>query len=202
MFFSSLSAQNSEAKYYQLKSGYLKTEYTGNTTGTRELWWDDYGAKSHEVLRTTTTTKLFGMSSIDEVHMLNIRDGAKYWSINYNENSGVVGNVDDVMEVTEGMSEKELQELGEETFEMLGGEKQGTETIGGYKCDLYTVMGTKTWIYKGIPLKSTAKIMGIEMNEMFTEFKPNMSVPSSKFVAPKNIEYQELDQMMEGFYNE
>ena len=202
ILFISLNAQNNQAKYYQIKSGYLKTEYSGNTIGTRELWWDNYGAKSCELVKTTTTTKFFGMSNTKKAHAVTIRKDSKYWSINYIDKSGVKGNIDEVIEDTEDISEDDLKKMGEEMFNMLGGEKQGTETIGGYTCDVYTVMGAKTWIYKGISLKSTAKIMGINLNEMFTIFKPNTSVPASKFVVPKDIEFKDINQMKHALYDE
>jgi hypothetical protein len=63
-------------------------------------------------------------------------------------------------------------------------------------------MGSKSWIYKGVALKSTAKIMGIKLDEMFTEFKPDISVPASKFVAPKDIEYKDMQKMMQDYYSE
>lgn len=113
MLYVSLSAQNNQAKYYLIKSGYLKTEYSGNVIGTRELWWDNYGAKSCEVVKTTTTTKIFGMSNTEKTHAATIRKGSKYWSINYIDNSGVRGNLDKVIEDTENMSEEDLREMGE-----------------------------------------------------------------------------------------
>lgn len=53
-------------------------------------------------------------------------------------------------------------------------------------------MGAKSWIYKGINLKTEAKIMGIEANEQFVEFKPNANVAPGKFNPPGGVEYENI----------
>jgi hypothetical protein len=54
-------------------------------------------------------------------------------------------------------------------------------------------MGAKSWIYKGLVLKSEAKILGITANEMLNEFKPNSSVSASKFDAPNDVSYANMN---------
>ncbi len=198
-----VNGQAQEAKKYAVKSGYLKLELSGSTTGTKELWWDDYGNNTCELEKSTTTTKMFGIKDVTKKHMLTILVKDRYWVVDYIENTGTKGTVPFYQEgkdMVEGMSEQEQKDFADEFLAQLGGEKQGTEKINGYTCDVFKVMGAKTWIYKGIALKSQAKVLGIKNNEMFTVFKPNTSVPSSKFKAPGNFNYQDLNAAQQDYF--
>ncbi len=190
----SIKAQNTqEVKRYAVKSGYLKLELSGSTTGTRELWWDDYGDKTCEIEESETTVNMFGMKNTEKTHMLTINVGDSFWNVDYQNNEAYKGKIevyDAAHEFADSMTEEEREEFANQILEGLGGQKQGTETIGGFNCDVFTVMGAKTWIYKGVAIKSTAKIMGVENNETFVDFKPGSSVPSSKFTPPAEYEYQ------------
>ncbi len=190
----SINAQNNqEVNRYAVKSGYLKMELSGSTTGTRELWWDDYGEKTCEIEKSETTVNMFGMKNTDKTHMLTINDGDTYWTVDYINNEAYKGNIemyDAAQQFSDSMTDEEREEFTNQILESLGGQKQGTETIKSYKCDVFSVMGAKIWIYKGIALKSTAKIMGIENNEMFVDFKPNSAVPSSQFSPPSGYQFQ------------
>lgn len=45
-------------------------------------------------------------------------------------------------------------------FEMFGGERIGKGKVLGVECDIISVMGAKSWIYKGLVLKSEVQMMG------------------------------------------
>ncbi len=199
-----LSGYAQEAKKYAIKSGYLKLQLTGNTVGTKEIWWDDYGQKSAEHEKSTTTTKMFGMKSTEEKDMLTILVKDKYWVVDYTDNSGSTGTIpfyQDAQDFANGMTEQEQEEFSNEVLTQLGGQKVGTEVLNGYKCEVFTLMGSKSWAHKGLILKSEAKILGIANNEMFTEFKPNASVPSSKFTAPSGYDYEDLTAASQNYWS-
>lgn len=201
--FSVTALQAQEAKKYVVKSGYIKLELSGNTEGTKEIWWDDYGAKTRELEKSTTTTKMFGIKNVEEKHMLTILDKGTYWTVNYIEEEGYTGKVqgyDDAQEIANSMSEADREAYTNNLLESMGGRNLGTENVNGYNCEVFTVMGAKSWVYKGITIKSEAKIMGIESNEIFTLFKPGMAVPSSKFVAPTDVQYEDLTAKQQGFF--
>ncbi|MBI9071639.1 MAG: hypothetical protein JEY94_08565 [Melioribacteraceae bacterium] len=204
MVFCCTNIQAQEAKKYAVKSGYIKIEISGNTKGTKELWWDDYGDKSCELEKSTTTTKMFGIESTDKKNMLTIIVKDRYWVIDYLDNSGTKGKVpfyEDAKKSVNSMSKEEQEEFSNEILLKMGGEKEGTETVNGYKCDVFKIMGSKSWIYKGIAIKSEVSILGITSNEIFTEFVPGKDIPSSKFVAPKNINYKDLAKVKSNLWN-
>ncbi len=189
-----------QAKKYAVKSGYLKLELSGSTVGTREIWWDNYGLKTSEREKSTTTTKMLGIKSVEEKDVLHIIVNDKFWTVDYIENTGMKGTVpfmSDLLDVQNNMTEKEQEEFANQLLEDMGGKRLGTETLGGYKCDVVSLMGMKVWVYKGIGLKTEGKIMRIETKEMFSEFKPGISVSPSKFTPPDNVQYQDLRAQQE-----
>lgn len=189
-----------QAKKYAVKSGYLKLELSGSTAGTKEIWWDNYGQKTAEREKSTTTTKMFGIKNVEKKDALHIIVKDRFWTINYIENSGMKGivpNFADALDVANGMTEKEQEEFANQLLEDMGGKRLGTETLGGYQCDVVSLMGTKVWVYKGAALKTEGKLMGIETKEMFSEFKPGTAVSASKFAPPANVKYQDISAQQE-----
>lgn len=190
-----LNIQAQEAKTYAVKSGYIKYQLGGSTKGTKELWWDDYGRKTCETEKSTTTTKMFGIKNTEEKHSTTVIIKDKFWVADYIDNLGSKGTVpmyNEGQEIVGQMTEKEQEEFADEVLAGMGGKKIGTESLKGYQCDVIKLMGIKLWIYKGLILKSEGKILGIETNEMFVEFNPNSNVVASKFNPPSGVEYENL----------
>ncbi len=192
-----LNVQAQEAKTYAVKSGYIKYQLTGNTTGTKELWWDDYGRKTCETEQSTTTTKMFGIKNTEEKHSTTVIVKDKFWVADYIKNLGSKGNVpmyQEGQEIVGSMTEKEQEEFADEVLDGMGGDKLGTENLNGFKCDVIKIMGIKSWVYKGLVLKTEGKLLGIEANEMFVDFNPNTEIPSSKFNPPSGVNYENLSE--------
>lgn len=188
-----LQAQNGKARLYFIKSGYVKMNITGNSKGTKELWWDDYGHKSYELEKSTTTTKVFGIKNTEERHDLTIIKGGKVWKIDFLKKEGTISNIPEYKgkPITE-MSEKEQKELADKTLNSLGGSRIGTKQVMGYTCEGISLMGSKAWSYKNVTLLLESNIMGIEITQTAEVFKPNIKVAASKFVAPADIKYKDV----------
>ncbi len=197
----SLQAQK-KAHRFAVKSGYVKYKLTGNITGTKELWWDDYGQKTRELEQSKTVTKILGMSRTDETHKLEIINKDNFFAVNYKENKATKGKVPDysAKSVIENMTEAEQKKLSDDVLAGLGGRRLGTEKVLGYTCDVISVMGAKSWVYKGVTLKTYVKILGMENNSAAVEFKPNISVDASKFKEPAGVDFEiiEIPQQGEG----
>jgi hypothetical protein len=87
------------------------------------------------------------------------------------------------------------EEFGKHTMEQLGFEKTGTESIIGNPCEIYSGMGTKIWIWKGIALKTDVKILGQKTTWTATSVKINESVPSSKFEIPSDVKFEDMGNL-------
>ena len=193
--FSAISSAQ-QARKYAVKSGYLKLELSGSIVGVREVWWDNYGQKTAEREKSTTTTKMLGMKSTEQKDALTIIVNDQFWTINYIENTGIKGVVPNFADESgmNNMSEKEQEEFANQLLEDMGGERLGTEKLGTYTCEVVSLLGIKVWVYKGIGLKTDGKLMSIETKEMFSDFKPGTAVAASKFTPPENFQFKDVSQ--------
>ena len=197
-----MNAQINPEKY-AVKSGHVEYTLSGNTTGTKSIWWDDYGDKTYEEIKAVTEVKMFGMKNREEVHTVTVMVGNQFWSVNVIEGTGQKGVSETqnmAKSIAEDMTEEEAKQLEQQIMDALGGKKLGTETFLGHSCEILSVMGAKIWIYKGVVLKSKAKIMGIESNEVATLFDEDVNVPSSRFGPPAEVEYQDISQMQQSLF--
>jgi hypothetical protein len=190
------------AQKYAIRSGYVEYELSGTTKGTKKIWWDDYGAKSRTEEKSVSETKVFGMVSRDEKHQIDIISGADIYSYNPANKSGTKSKNpygDLGKAIMEQLTEQEQKELAEQILQSLGGSIIGTETILGKKCDIVEVMGSKSWIYKGILLKSDARVMMIQNIQTAVSFRENEKVPSSKFIPDAGVQFQDLTALEQGY---
>ncbi|MCW3787152.1 hypothetical protein [Plebeiibacterium sediminum] len=198
MFTQVISAQHQDSRHYAVKSGFIKYELTGNIKGTKLLYWDNYGEKTREEIVSVTEVNVLGINKAEKEHTVTITDGDHFWSVDLIENTGQKGTLEiyDVgKQMTENMSEADAKKLEDDIMSALNGHKLGKESFLGKSCDIYEVMGAKSWIYKGVALKTTAKMMGVEANEIALEFNENSSPDNDLFVPIANIDYQDFDEM-------
>lgn len=191
----SINAQSKNHRY-AIKSGYIKYELTGNTTGTIEIWWDDYGYKTRTLTQSTTVTKMFGMKNEDKKHTLVIINKDMQYVIDYisNRNTKIKIPFYPELVINKDMTEAEQKELADKILDSLGGERLGTEKVLSYNCEVVTALGFKSWVYKGIALKTAGKMLGIEANQTAVKFSPNKSISSSQFQPPSGVKFEDLSE--------
>ncbi len=183
---------------YGFKSGHVEYELTGNTTGTRSLWWDDFGAKSRTETNSVTKIEMFGIKNETKMHTVNVINGEKYWFANLDDKTGQEGSLTALLGYTEidEMTVSEKEELGNQIIDSLGGERIGTEMFLGCNCDIVSMLGSKSWNCKGVILKSEVETMGIVAHEIATSFDKNIIVPAIKFEKVLGITYTNNDEEM------
>ena len=138
--------------------------------GTVKLVFDDYG--NLEIKDQQVSVRTYGSvmgQKTDETEKT--RDLIKY-------DNGVIYSVDfdeKVIYKSTNLSEQVKKILGadpgktaKEYAESLGGKQIGEELFEGYKCEIWEMMGTKSWLYKGVPLKVEAEMMGIKVTQIAT----------------------------------
>lgn len=198
-------AQDNQANRYAIKSGHVEYKLTGNTEGTKSLWFDNYGEIFVEEVNSITTTKMFGMKNVTEEHKVTIMKGAENITIDYIEETVYKSTnpyYQDGKDFAESMTKEEQEEFTNSIMNSFGGEIIGEENILGKKCEIMSMLGTKTWIYKGVALKSEAKILGVKNFEDATEFEENVKIPASKFKIPEGFEVEDLTQQIEAYYGD
>lgn len=87
------------------------------------------------------------------------------------------------------MKKNNLQQATKKFMTDIGGEKIGVEKIQGYQCDVWKIeaTGTKTWVHKGIVLKTETKMTGKIYTEEAITVRFNTRVPNPQFELPKDF---------------
>ncbi len=186
-----------KANRFAIKSGYVKYSLQGNTTGSKTVYWDNYGENTRTEINSKTVTKMFGFSNEDKTHTITVTLKDKFWTADLLAKEGYNGTIpyyNEMKKNIEEMSKEEQEQFEKDLLASLGGKKTGTEKVLGYNCDIITVIGTKLWIYKGLNLKTEANIMGIKHNETAIEFKPDTKVPKDIFKPSTDVKYTNVQK--------
>ncbi len=193
---SSLYAQQ-KYQHYTIKSGYIEYKVTGNSTGTRKMWWDDYGNKSRTESNITTVTKILGISNETKEETVNVTKKNQFWNANLVEKVYQTGiyDIEENLAFYENMTPAEKKAFEKQMLDQYGGSIIGKETIMGYECDIISVMGAKSWVYKGIALKTEASILGITITETAVKFDQNIVVPAAKFEPYPGVKYEDIGKI-------
>lgn len=185
--------QKQKTPMYSIKSGYIKYELTGNTTGTEEMWWTDYGNKTKKKTKGISVTKILGIKKKEEIDNVEIRNKDRFYSMDNIKNENTATTIT-YNPISDDMTEAEQKAFAEQIFNDLGGERLGKEDVKGYTCEKIKLLGSLIWSYKGISLKSDIKILGMKVFYNFTEFKPNAKVDTLLFEPPAGVEFKEIEQ--------
>lgn len=185
-----LGGQADAMKRYDSRSGYIKYE---GSTGTEELYWDNYGEREARYRNTSVT--VFGMTQTD--NSIDIIDGDWVYSVQPDKGIATKVNYADMMKQMTGSNAQQPREFSEAMIKQWGGEKIGTEKILGKNTEIYkfNMMGDyRVWLYKKtIPLKMEMKSAMFSMSNVATEFKENARVDAAKFKLPTNVKIVEQD---------
>jgi len=180
-----IRAEESRAaeKRYQIKSGYIKYEISGYTDGIQEIYFDNYGQKEFQINK--TTVNMFGVKKTTKSKSLIDGD----WMYSIEGNKATKYNYKEMMQVFAKKNNQGAKAFSEDMIKAMGGKKAGSDKVLGKKCDVYefTNMGNKACIYKGMPLRTTSNMMGMEFNMQAVEFKENIKIDPEQLALPAGI---------------
>lgn len=200
----SVNAQENKAHRFAIKSGHIEYKLDGSTIGTKSVWFDNYGDIYYEEIKATTTIKMFGMKNVEEAHSISIQNGADFYSINVIDGTGTKTHSSyytSGQDLMADMTEEEQEEFGKDMLHSLGGEITGEEKILGKTCEIVSVLGSHSWIYNGISLKSDASVLGIKNLEEAISFDENIKFPTKLLTPPEGIEIEDLSEIAYGYDN-
>jgi len=193
LFFNSsaLTAQTKDYKRYKLKSAIIKFQQSGTLEGTAILYFDDYGMK--EATHEEGEMAMFGIKQ--ESKTVNYLHGFMQYNMDMINKTATKTKNTILQSLVENSESSDLEEIGMEMFKQMGGEKVGKEDIIGKPCEIWELkqMGTKVWIWNGIPLRTETDMMGIKLIKVATNIKANVSIPPDKIEIPPDIEFKEID---------
>lgn len=189
-------------KRYDIKSGIVeyKTTITGKVMGSKisgsgeeNLYFKDYGAIELKEATSTQTSvmKFFGKEKTETTtsHTMSKIEDDKTYIVDFeNELITSAGNIGMAIMQDNG----DAQQTGKDMMIAMGGEKIGDEAFMGYNCEVWSLMGAKQWLHKGVMLKLEANTLGIKTLTEAVSVKFDVAVPDDKFKLP-NFKIQESE---------
>jgi len=188
------NSQN-KLKRYDVKSGII--EYTITTSGktfgstitgegTESLYFRDWGALelTEEKSTQSTVTKIFGKGKTQttSIHTIKKLDDGESYLADFDKK--ITYATRDVAMDMMKQNNKDAGAIGTDMLKSMGGEKIGNEDFMGYDCELWSILGGKQWMHKGVVLKTDLKVLGIRTVKEATSVKLNVSVADSNFKLP------------------
>lgn len=178
-------------KRYGIKSAIVEYTITGSQSGTKTLYFDNWGMRQAEHTNSVLEIGKFSKS----INILNIvKDDANYM-IDLERNTGTKTKNPLKKLIAELQNPKSFGEFGEQLLLKAGAMKVGQEEFLDKDCDIYEIKntGTTMWIWKWIPLKTITKLGGVEINSVAKKIEVNVNVPEENFTPPDNVTITEVD---------
>ncbi len=182
---SSIATNKPFIKKYDIKNGIVEYKIKGNgnimgmttkTSGTKRVIFSDYGSR-----------ELIEENKIETREINGKKEEIKTHNLVYNKDA-VIYKTDFTNKVIKRMKNPAVAMIlgssSEDILKNFGGKKIGTDKILGYKCDIWSIMGSKQCIYKGVVLKVETNVMGIKNIEIATEVNFNAKVDENSFKLP------------------
>lgn len=179
------------SKRYGVKSAVVEYAITGSQSGTKTLYFDDWGMKQAEY--TNSVLQIAGFSK--NLNLINIIKDDSNYIIDLERKTGTKTKNPIKKLIAELKDQKSFGEFGEQILLKSGAMKIGREDFLDKECDIYEIAGsgTRIWIWKWIPLKTITKTGGIEINTVAKKIEVNTNIPVEKFELPKDIIINEVD---------
>jgi hypothetical protein len=181
--FISTQMLDAKTERYEVESGIVHYTISGGgnimgmrheSHGKKTLYFDEYGNVEVQEVEETSST----MGRTDRAHRLTKIEDKMIYSVDFKRK---IITKQDISALMQG---KNMSKMGKAMLKEMGGKKTGHDKVLGYDCEVWEVMGSRIWLYKGVPLKTVSNIMGMSHKEEATEAKFGVSIPSDKLKLP------------------
>ncbi len=173
-----------ETNRYDMKSAIVEYEIVGagdvmgskaTVTGSSKLYFKDFGKmelSEEKIVQAVDGDK-------EEEHNVTKISGNKIFNVDFNEQ---------VIYQQELLSEDKenpfLNLKNADTLTSMGAKKIGSESVLGYKCDIWQLGEDRIWIYNTVPLKFINKSLGVVQIQEAKLAVFNVDIKDDKFKLP------------------
>lgn len=183
-----------QEKCYEISSAQIQYTITGSgnmmgmatkISGNASLLFTDYGQK--EISNETIVQTMMGQKETTKT-MTKV-DGDTIYSVDFEEKTINTMSLEDFAQYS--------QKKGKNAMEQMGAKKLGTQKVLGYTCENWEFQGSQICFYKGIELKSTSTVMGLNQTKIATQIDINPKITKQSFVLP-NFKTQRSSAAQQG----
>ena len=187
-----------DQKIYGIKSGIIEYEITGSQTGTKKLYFDDWGRKQAEYTNSTIKVGKYTKHS----NLLKITTGDLQYIINLGKTTGTKRENPLIEKIIELNNQTNYGEFGEQLLLISGGYETGGDIVADKKCKVYEFkkQNSKSWIWNWLMLKSETKRGSINITVVAKKIEENVFIADTVFIPQKNVLIIEVD--LEGLRNQ
>jgi len=180
-----------EKKIFGIKSGIIEYEITGSQTGTKKLYFDDWGRKQAEFTNSTIKVGKYTKHS----NLLKITNGDWQYIINLENNTGIKRENPVIEKLIELKNQINYGDFGEQLLLVDGGFESGSEIIAGKKSKVYDFkkQNTQKWIWNWLMLKTETKRGNINITVIAKKIEENVSIADTVFNPSINVLITEVD---------
>jgi len=186
------SVKSATRRYPKSKSGIIKYNVSGTTTGTEVVYYEDWGRR--EAIYTKTTIDLRGV--IVDRNTLTILEDNGRWinNIDLNARTGIRMKNPRYKEYV-GKSRIELENTKKKSLKDAGARRAEIEMVIGKPCFVWTVQynGNEIYLWNGIILKKVTGSGFSETTTVATEITESVNIPEEKFTIPPDIQMKTLN---------
>ncbi len=187
-----------DQKIYGIKSGIIEYEITGSQTGTKKLYFDDWGRKQAEFTNSTIKVGKYTKHS----NLLKLTKGDWQYIINLENKTGLKRENPVIEKIIELKNQTNYGEFGEQLLLISGGYESGGDIVADKKCKIFEFkkQNSKSWIWNWLMLKSETKRGKTNITVVAKNIEENVFIADTVFSPPKNILIIEVD--LEGLRNQ
>ena len=180
-----------DQKIYGIKSGIIEYEITGSQTGTKKLYFDDWGRKQAEFTNSTIKVGKYTKHS----NLLKITKGDWQYIINLEDKTGLKRENPVIEKIIELKNQTNYGEFGEQLLLISGGFESGQDTVADRNCKIFEFkkQNSKSWIWNWLMLKSETKRGKINITVVAKNIEENVFIADTVFSPPLNILIIEVD---------
>jgi hypothetical protein len=184
-------------KRYLIKSGVVEYTLSGTRKGTETIYFDNWGMREAKY----TKAEISAMGFTQKQNTLTLLDGEITYSIDLDTKTGTKMETPLLKEIA--ANNKDLTDAGEKMMKGMGAVKIGAEVVLGKTCDVWEIknMKSKTWVWKGVALKTQTSMPNMEMTITATKFEDSVAIPPDKLKIPSDVTITEgvdMKKMLEG----
>lgn len=154
-----------------------------------EMYWRDYGKEN----ATITTMDMMGMKTTS--HTIISGDYVYTWDDMTKMGTKIKVDKD------ENNQQINYNNISDEMRDQYNLVEAGTDEVMGKTCKVFTMkyngVQSKTWVYKGMALKSESTVAGIKTTLEVIKMEEGVEPPAEVFKIPENIKFQDVNEQME-----